>query len=339
MATSTPNYGLHQWECGDQIRRTELNQDLGKLDTALKAAEEQAATDSAAASQRAEEAKNALEPFGYNCLNLMLQNCYAGAPYKYMKNLALDGFVDNSRIESTTNGMTWDATEKHVILQAVGQSSLEDNFDTRRLVEISVDTPLRQNFVAPSTGRITAVEIYFSGRCTVSIRQNDTVLGSATATASQSNYSTKVSLTAEIQRGGSYAVCLQAGTSGSYVYSGSNVDNFGFRLSITPVIATSGTLVTTLHSLGDVYQRASAWVRHSVGSVSLSFYNQQSGSWLSMAAVGKRATVTPKGIACTESSFRLTEVPTGNQNVKLRLGLFTSNGTNAILYDYGVVVS
>ena len=338
MATSTPNYGLHQWECGDQIRRTELNQDLGKLDTALKAAEEQAATDSAAASQRAEEAKNALEPFGYNCLNLMLQNCYAGAPYKYMKNLALDGFVDNSRIESTTNGMTWDATEKHVILQASGLSSQEEGFATRRAVEIPTTTSLKQSFIAPSTGKITAVELYFLGDCTITIEQNGAVLGSAVGSARQSNIITKVPITADIERGGTYQICILAKTVDCHVYSGSNYMNFGYRLTITPTIATSGTLVTIQHSLGYSYQRASAWVRHSGGTVALSLYNQQSGNWVSMPGTGKRSTITPKGVSCVESTFHLTGVPTGNTAVKLRLTLSTTSGVNAMLYDYGVAV-
>lgn len=337
MATSTPNYGLHQWECGDQIRRTELNQDLRKLDAALRAAEEQAASDSAAASQRAEEAQNALEPFGYNCLNLMLQNCYAGVPYKYMKNLALDGFVDNSKIESTTNGLTWDATEKHVILQAVGASSQEDGFSVRQLKTVNSDQPMTQTFTAVCNGTVTSIELYMRGVLDISIEQNGVSLGTARITSTQDNYSTQVAISAELIRGSSYVIKLTApGT--AYVHSGSNNVNFGYRLTITPTIVTSGTLITAPHSLGAAYQRASAWVRHSGGTVFLSLYNQQNSSWVSMPSTGKRTNVTTKGISCVESAFRLTSVPAGNQSVKLRLTFSTSSGVNAMLYDYGVFV-
>ena len=35
MATYTPNYGLHQWVPEDDFLRTDFNEDLSKLDTAL----------------------------------------------------------------------------------------------------------------------------------------------------------------------------------------------------------------------------------------------------------------------------------------------------------------
>ena len=35
MATYTPNYGLHQWEAGDNFLRTDFNADFSKIDTAL----------------------------------------------------------------------------------------------------------------------------------------------------------------------------------------------------------------------------------------------------------------------------------------------------------------
>ena len=35
MATYTPNYGLHQWEGGDNFLRTDFNEDLQKIDAAL----------------------------------------------------------------------------------------------------------------------------------------------------------------------------------------------------------------------------------------------------------------------------------------------------------------
>ena len=39
MATQTPNYGLHQWEPSDNFLRTDFNEDLKKIDTALQTLE------------------------------------------------------------------------------------------------------------------------------------------------------------------------------------------------------------------------------------------------------------------------------------------------------------
>ena len=36
MAQYTPNYGLHQWEPGDNFLRTDFNQDFAKIDAAVK---------------------------------------------------------------------------------------------------------------------------------------------------------------------------------------------------------------------------------------------------------------------------------------------------------------
>ena len=39
MAQYTPNYGLHQWEPGDNFLRTDFNQDFAKIDTAFQSLE------------------------------------------------------------------------------------------------------------------------------------------------------------------------------------------------------------------------------------------------------------------------------------------------------------
>ena len=345
MATYTPNYGLHQWVPEDQFRREDFNQDFQKIDAAIKAAENKAASGDEqvleavqAVQSTAEWALESLEPLSYNVYNLLLQNYYEGLDSGFKKALVFDGFLDKDGIESTTSGLTWNPAEKNVILQAAGVSGQEDGFETRRLVEIPTTTSLKQSFTAPSTGTITAVELYFVGNCTITIEQNGTVLGSAVGNGRQSNLITKIPISAKIERGSIYQICLLAKTVECYVYSGGNNMNFGYRLTITPTIVTNGTLVTTQHSLGTSYQRASAWVRHSGGNVSLSLYNQQSGSWVSMPSTGTRTTVTTKGVSCVETAFCLTSVPVENQNVKLRLAFSTSSGVNAMLYDYGVAV-
>ena len=50
MANYTPNYGLHQWEPGDNFLRTDFNADFAKLDAAL-----QAKADKTAVAQKADQ--------------------------------------------------------------------------------------------------------------------------------------------------------------------------------------------------------------------------------------------------------------------------------------------
>ena len=50
MANYTPNYGLHQWEPGDDFLRTDFNADFAKLDTAL-----EAKADKTAVAQKADQ--------------------------------------------------------------------------------------------------------------------------------------------------------------------------------------------------------------------------------------------------------------------------------------------
>lgn len=50
MANYTPNYGLHQWEPGDDFLRTDFNADFAKLDAAL-----QAKADKPALAQKADQ--------------------------------------------------------------------------------------------------------------------------------------------------------------------------------------------------------------------------------------------------------------------------------------------
>lgn len=50
MANYTPNYGLHQWEPGDDFLRTDFNADFAKLDAAL-----EAKADKTAVAQKADQ--------------------------------------------------------------------------------------------------------------------------------------------------------------------------------------------------------------------------------------------------------------------------------------------
>ena len=117
MANSyTANYGLCQWEAGDQFIRSEFNQDNAKIDAALKRVADTAAADlqavkvqlqSAAqtAQDTAEQALDALVPVAYNVYNLALRQELEGKVTGWKQALLFDGFQDDSGIASLGSGL------------------------------------------------------------------------------------------------------------------------------------------------------------------------------------------------------------------------------------------
>ncbi len=98
--------------------------------------------------------------------------------------------------------------------------------------------------------------------------------------------------------------------------------------------ATTGTVRTKGVSLPSA-SGVRAWVRHTGGSVALTFYN--GGNIRKMTHVGTRSTVDSNGNACTEEEFQLTS----DQIAAADSLLFTlSLGSNerVELLDYGVVL-
>lgn len=90
MATSTPNYGLHQWGSQERPLRTEFNQDFQKIDTGL---------------GKTLENYDALPRMGYNFYELYLKNYHT---YQYpgsMQGLLVETFRYQDLIQSMTGGL------------------------------------------------------------------------------------------------------------------------------------------------------------------------------------------------------------------------------------------
>ena len=92
---ATTNYQLNQWDASDRVLRTDFNADNAKIEAALKAIADQA--------QRAERA---IEQASYREYNQMLKQLYAGQNPEQPTHILFDAFLDNSRIASTSEGVS-----------------------------------------------------------------------------------------------------------------------------------------------------------------------------------------------------------------------------------------
>lgn len=349
MANYTPNYGLHQWVPEDNFLRTDFNEDLAKIDAAIKAAEETAAAGDQevleqaqglanAAQSAAQAAQNTanralkdLEPVGYNVYNLLLQNYYEGKATGYKKALLFDGFRDKSNISSMT-GVVWDATDLSLLLDAVGQQEYSYGYGQGYSNSIKSGQSLSFSWTATGNGILTGVAPCASGQIKLTVSVGGSVVGQHSMTTSQSWPTIPVS------------VPVTAGTTYDFVLTNLGIDTMGYcatsssaglgyKLIFTPTVATSGTIITAAATPGTAAQ-ATAWVRHQPGSVTVAI-RQGSGSWYEMTKTGTRSTVNTDGEACTESSFTLSRSLSGS--LSLRLSTSTSTGVSMRIYDYGVL--
>ena len=122
----TENYGLCQWEPGDNFVRTEFNQDNARIDAALAAAEAETSrveSLTGAAQAAADYALDALGPVAYNVYGLMLQQSYEGKPTAFKKALVFDGFVDGSMTASMSAGLV--RSQNRITATRTGQGNID----------------------------------------------------------------------------------------------------------------------------------------------------------------------------------------------------------------------
>ena len=108
----TANYGLCQWQPEDQFLREEFNEDNARTDAAIAAAE-----------AKGSQALAGLEPLSQNVYSLILRDYYEKLETGWKKALLFDGFLDNSRIQSLTGGLT--LGDKRLSLQGNGMEDVE----------------------------------------------------------------------------------------------------------------------------------------------------------------------------------------------------------------------
>ncbi|WP_295633614.1 hypothetical protein [uncultured Intestinimonas sp.] len=347
----TTNYGLCQWEAGDQFVRSEFNQDNAKIDAALKSVADtaaqgdqavkeqaqawaQAAQSSAQAAQdTAEQALEALVPVAYNVYGLTLQHYYEGKSTSWKRALVFDGFLDESGIDTLT-GADWDGPNHSLLLDAVGQEQVSPGFGSS--VEnhvMSYDRP-SLSWTATGNGTLTKAETYMSGTCKLSIYEGTELLAEQTITQTGLKSVGSFSFSVPVKVGTTYRFELTPTNGSMNIWVASSSYELGLRLTFTPKTATSGSLVTKAVSPGSA-QALRSWVRHQNGTAAMAV-RQGSGSWVTLTKSGTRSTVNADGVTCTESAFTLTRALSGS--LSFRLTLSTSSGVRMRVYDYGVVL-
>ena len=340
MATFTPNYGLHQWVPEDQFLRTDFNEDFQKIDAAIKAAEnkaasgdEQVSTAVQAAQNTADRALASLEPLSYNVYNLLLRNYYEGKSTQYKKALLFDGFRDQSGISSIT-GLKWDSSTRSLLLDAVGQGDYSYGYSTGYSSSLQRGQSVSFQWTATGNGTLTGVSPCIIGQARLGISSGGVSLASYEMTSVCTSWPT-IPFNLAITAGTTYDFMItNIGPDRMGYCSYSSSIPIGYQLLITPVTTGSGTMTSTTFSTETTAQRAVAWVRHLNGSPSLSL--QLGGSWFSMSRTSTRSTVNLDGTACKESAFVLNR--SIDASLAIRLSVSTSAGVSVRIYDYGVIL-
>lgn len=334
MATTTPNYGLHQWEYGELPARSELNKALLKVDTAIKAVASTADSGMDAADKKAQRALNTLEAMGYNIYNLLLEHDYAGQSTQFKKGVLFDGFRDQSRI-STLTGAVWDASHPSLLLDGAGQQNVTQSYGLNGPSGVLVrKASMDFDWTATGNGTLTGITLCMNGLAKVEFLQGSATLGtySMTTVGREPTIPFSVPVTAGV----TYTFRLtniSTSENLSYWSDGSLIQiQVGYKLTFTPRITTSGSVISTAAQLEG--SSACLWVRHQGGTITPAL-RQGSGTWYSMTKTGARTTVNAKGISCTESAFTLSRALSGSLSVRLTLS--TSSGQTARVYDYGIL--
>ena len=330
----TTNYGLCQWQPEDKFLREEFNGDNEKIDAALKAAEDKAASDTQKAQNAADRALSGLEAADYNIYNLLLQNEYEGKYTGYKKALLYDGFLDESRIASKSQ-------EVQIVSHAARLSKTGQGNITVPAVSYASDLrsgPYSTTQTAQGGGILTGIIIRFypsdssASSALLSVSRNGENLVSQTVNfaAGETGYKTITFTPAvELTKGDTFVIAMAAlGTNAIQIYLTSNVTLAGTIL-ITSLGASSGTLTAKTAAVVGSGKKALVFVRYAGGTVVPSL----SGS--SLSRTGRRTTVEVGGQSCTEDTY---EGTWSGENITASFTLSCETINECILYDYGIVV-
>ena len=258
----TTNYGLCQWQGADAFLREEFNQDNEKIDAALKAAD-----------GKAGRALSGLEAADYNIYNLLLQNEYEGKYTGYKKALIYDGFLDESGVQSTSEGFLW--SQGQYTLSNQGENDRDVGFSTSRgTTEMSSDT-----YTAQGNGSWTGFtcKVYNSSSATLNDKINYTLVvnGATVLTGSSGSvslgsraskeYTITFSKAVTLAKGDRYQIDLEGGNVNFIFYYNDGGSLLGGIFLIQPLTASAGTLTTVSRSL-PACGGLLAWIRHTTGA-------------------------------------------------------------------------
>lgn len=352
----TTNYGLCQWESGDQFIRSEFNQDNQKIDTALKRVADTAAADlqavrvqlqSAAqtAQSTAEQALDALVPVAYNVYNLALRQELEGKVTGWKQALLFDGFRDKAGIDTMSEALVIGGGGV-VLSKSLSGTQEVANGTSYQYSTSSLSTA--EAVTAPGGAYLTRIKCVWKAESSYQVGEQSLsfgfyVNGTLHHSESHSLYFNTVQqegyvdLTTRVPVATGDSVhftCSSLGTHykmpivrdsnqriyAGYVFQGTN--------------ATSGTIITKPIDL-PAGKELRIWARHIGGSVSLRHYNGTSPRVPPLSA--SRSTVDPNGTACTEDEFRvIAPLPAGSNYLMFTIKLESSD--QAKLLDYGAVL-
>ena len=324
----TANYGLCQWQPEDQFLREEFNEDNARTDAAIAAAE-----------AKGSQALAGLEPLSQNVYSLILRDYYEKLETGWKKALLFDGFLDNSRIQSLTGGLT--LGDKRLSLQGNGMEDVELGLSggTGGYVEET------QTITATGSGTLTGFtfEVYSELLFTSEVVSNYTltVNGAVAATgrATIPSIDSKATVTKSfsfspqpvLKKGDTFSLKLQASGSG-YHYTLDSGLCLGGTFRVSSNSGTEGRMTSRAEVL-PAAARVLGWVRHSGGTVRLSLQDS-GGTEHALTVEVSRDSTTVLGEKCRETSFQLTEdLAAGAWSVLLDLEL--GEDSEAHVFDYG----
>lgn len=332
----TANYGLCQWQRSDKFLREEFNGDNEKIDAALKAAEDKAASDAQTAQNTADRALAGLEAADYNIYNLLLQNEYEGKYTGYKKALLYDGFLDESRVASKSAAIQ--IKDRAARLSKTGQGNITTakTSDTCFLGDDPCSTGTK---TATGGGVLTGFTFSFypSDNYGCSTQMTVTYNGEAVArqkvTFDPGETGTKtvtLETPVELIKGDTFSIKLDSNNSSRSVRIYLNSSGYmAGTILITSRGATSGNLTSKAVDLTGTGDKALIFVRYSGGEVVPSI----SGSSLTRA--GRRTTVETGGQSCTEDTY---EGTWSGGNLTASFALNCGNSSECVFFDYGIVV-
>ena len=355
MANSyTANYGLCQWEAGDQFIRSEFNQDNAKIDTALKRVADTAAADlqavkvqlqSAAqtAQDTAEQALDALVPVAYNVYNLALRQELEGKVTGWKQALLFDGFQDDSGIASLGSGLV--LNNGVVLSKSISSNQEVANGTSYQYSTSSLDTAAAVS--APGGAYLYRIKCVWKAETDYQV--GDQSLGFSFYVNGVLHHSETHSLYFSTTQQEGYidlttTIPVTTGDQVQFTCSlGSHfkmpiVRNSNQRIYAVYVFKPTNVTSASVKAKGismPAAKEARAWARHVGGSLEATLF--VGGTGWRMALQSSRSTVDPKGISCTEDEFKLSmslSAGTMAPSFKLLLG----SDEKVTLLDYGVVL-
>ncbi|WP_297716448.1 hypothetical protein [Intestinimonas sp.] len=337
----TANYGLCQWEPGDKFLREEFNQDNGKIDGAIKAAEDRAASAAEKAQAAADRALSGLEDQGYNLYNLLLQQYYGGKKVDFKKALIFDGFLDGSMTASMSNGVV--RSQNKLTLDRTGQGDIPLGYSGQSTSYVGGGSTA--TCTAGGSGRITGFRLKTIHEQGLTVTSSATwklykngkqaVQGTAQLRFGAAAEEQTISISSvSVSKGDTFYLHIQTGADIYELYTTSN-GLLGGTFLITSTGTTGGTVTTPSLALPE-RTGLRAWVRHSGGTVALSV--QGGTGWLALTQAGSRTTMEPGGASCTETEFLLEEGTPQGEHLSFQLTMDVGNAAAMYVYDYGILL-